>query len=444
MIGNEKGVVLVVGMLLLTVLTMIALALNNNTLIDTAIASNNLSAARSFYIAEAGLERAKLECVQRYLSGSWTSFDSILRGADSTLGTVDDGILTFGGSVSFHGGTYMVQVTNDPNDGAADTNAVVRITSTGIYGGATTKLQIYLGMTLTPNVPAAVTMVGESDLFVKDGVSFAIDGRDYELLDPDDSPSGTAPRLGISIGGVDSVSWMVNDANALNRVTNAAGNGAYGLNNNAEKLAVKGTGYNAGTNTPSIGQQNAVDKPTLRALADSFRAVADNIVHYPPDFSGSSDASGNIANWPAVGVSTNLGTVANPRITYIDTADNTIANTGVSFTGSVTTNGIKGAGILIIEGNDLKLNGKIDWTGLVIVVGDFGSLSTGTVNQSANDLIRIRGGVMVGEYLTDAGGYELYINTTTRMEYSTEAINIVNSMLQNKSPYSLRGWQRLY
>jgi hypothetical protein len=437
-IRNEKGAALVVGMMVLTVLTMIALAGNNNTLIDTAIAANNLSAAKSFYAAEAGLERGKLECVQRYLAGGWTSFDTILRGADNTLGNSDDGILTFGSSVFFHGGTYAVKVTNDPTDGTSDANSVVRITSIGTYGGATTKLQMYLSMTLNPNVPSAVTMVGEADTFVRDGVSFSIDGRDYNLADLDASPNGASPRLGIGVGNVDSVSWMANTAFAVSQVR------TFGLSNNAERLTVEGIGYNSGTSTPSVDQQNVVTKADLRALTDSFRAVADNVINYPPNFSGSTDASGNISNWPASGHTTCLGTIANPKITYIDATDNSITNAGVSFTGT-GSDGIKGAGVLIMEGNHLKFNGKINWTGLVIVVGDFGSFSTGTVGStSGSDLIRIRGGVMIGKYLTDQSFDELYINTATKIQYSTEAINMVNNLLATKPPYSIRAWQRAY
>ena len=438
LIKNERGVVLVIGMLVLTVLTMIALAGNSNILIDTAIASNNLSAAKSFYAAEAGLERGKLECIQRYLAGGWGSFNPILTGADNTLGNSDDGILTFGDSVSFHGGKYAVKVTDDPTDGTGDTNSMVRITSVGTYGGATTKLQMHLSMTLNPNVPSAVTMVGETDTFVKDGVSFSIDGRDYNLADLDNSPSGPSPRLGIGVGNVDNVSWMGNSAFATSQVR------TFGLSNNTEKLAVQGTGYDSGTSTPSVDQQSTVTKAGLRALVDSFRAVADNVVNYPPNFSGSTDSSGNMSNWPTLGQTTCLGTITNPKITYIDAMDNSINNTGVSLVGT-GTQGINGAGVLVMDGNHLKLNGKINWTGLVIVAGDFGSFSTGTVGSaSGSDLIKIRGGLMIGKYLTDPGIEELYINTATKIQYSTEAVNMVNGLLATKPPYCVRAWQRAY
>jgi hypothetical protein len=437
-IRNERGVVLVIGLLLLAVLTIMALAGNNNTLIDTAIAFNNLSAVRSLYLAEAGLERGKLECVQRYLDGNWTSFNTILKGSDNTLGTPDDGIPTFGNSVSFHGGTYMVRVTNDPSDGINDTNSIVRIMSTGSFGGSTTKLQIYLSMTLNPNVPAALTMAGEAEVFVADGVSFSIDGRDYRLADADGFPSGTTAKLGVGVGDVDNVSWMNNTPNAVGLVSSS------GLSNNSERQAVQGAGYNFVTNTPSVGQQNTVTRMSLRAMADSFKAIADNMISYPPGFSGSSDASGNLLNWPSSGQTTCLGSTANPKITYIDVTDNSITNAGISLSGT-GVGGISGAGILVVDGSNLDFSGKVNWTGLVIVVGDFGSFSTGAAGgTSGTDLVRIRGGLMIGEYLTDQGSDEVSINTVTNLQYSTEAINMISNLLLSKPPYSVRAWQRVY
>jgi hypothetical protein len=436
LIGNEKGVVLVVGMLLITVLTMIALAGNNNALIDTTIVSNNLSAARSFYLAEAGLERGRLECVQRYLAGGWTSFDSILRGADAMLGTPDDGILALGNNVSFHGGTYAVKVTNDPNDGVNDTNSVVRITSTGFYGGATTKLQMYLSMTLMANVPGALTVVGEANTSFESGsgYTFSIDGRDYNPADADGSPTGTFTKPGIAVG--DMSPW------AVQTTTAAAITAVKGSLTNVEQAWVNGTGYSASPVTPSVAGQTDVTKSNLRALADSFRAVADNRISYPPGYSGQTDTSGNLSNWPSTGQITCLGTATNPKITYIDVTDNSISNTGVSLTGIGT--GIAGAGVLVIEGNELKLNGKINWIGLVIVVGDFGSFSTGKTNKNSTDNIEIRGGLMVGEYLTDSSHDKVYIYTNTKMQYSKQAVDMVNNLLGTKPSCSNSGWQRAY
>jgi hypothetical protein len=435
-IGNEKGFVLVVGMLLITVLTMIALAGNNNALIDTTIASNNLSATRSFYLAESGLERGKLECVQLYLAGGWTSFDYILRGTDAVLGTPDDGILAFGNSVSFHGGTYAVKVTNDPNDGTSDTNSVVRITSTGTFGGATTKLQMQLSMTIMANVPGALTIVGETNTSFDSGsgYAFSIDGRDYNLADADGSPTGTFTKPGIAVG--DLSPW------AVQTTTGAAITAVKGSLTSIEQAWIYGTGYSASPVASSIAGQTDVTKSNLRALADSFRAVADNKISYPTNFSGQTDPSGNISNWPSMGQFTCLGTTTNPKITYIDATDNSIINTGISFTGTGT--GITGAGVLVIEGNELKFNGKINWTGLVIVVGDFGSFSAGSTNRNSTDNIKIRGGLMVGEYLTDSSHDKVYINTNTKIQYSKQAVDMVNNLLGAKPPYSVSGWQRAY
>jgi hypothetical protein len=352
------------------------------------------------------------------------------------LGTSDDGILTFGNSVSFHGGTYAVKVMNDPNDATSDTNSVVRIISTGTYGGATTKLQMYLSMTLMANVPGALTIVGETNTSFDSGsgYAFSIDGRDYNLADADGSPTGTFTKPGIAVGDLSPWAVQTTTADAIAAVK--------GSLTNIEQAWVNGTGYNTSPVTPSIAGQTDVTKSNLRALADSFRAVADNKISYPPNFSGQTDVSGNMSNWPSMGQVTCLGTTANPKITYIDATDNSIINTGVSFTGIDA--GITGAGVLMIEGNELKFNGKINWTGLVIVVGDFGSFSTGNTSKNSSDNIKIRGGLMIGEYLTDSSHDKVYINTNTKVQYSKQAVDMVNSLLGTKPLYSISGWQRAY
>jgi hypothetical protein len=280
-------------------------------------------------------------------------------------------------------------------------------------------------------------MVGETDMMFPVTTEFSIDGRDYRLTDPDGSPTGTSTKPGIGVGDISTWAHFgnLNQATALNDSIDNINTTLGPL-----KASVNGTDYSASPLTASIAPQSVVTKESLRALADSCKAVADNLVSYPPNFSGQTDASGNIPNWPVSGQTTNLGTTSNPKITYIDATDNSINNSGVSFTG--TGAGITGAGILILEGNYLKLYGKIDWTGLVIVVGDFGSFSTG-----GNDLIKIRGGLLVGEYLADFNPtvyYEVHLNGPTKIQYSEEAVSLVNTMLKTKPPYSVSGWQRSY
>lgn len=52
---EERGIVLVLAMLLLLVLTLLGLSLLNTTIFDTAISSNKRVSDQAFYIAEGGI-----------------------------------------------------------------------------------------------------------------------------------------------------------------------------------------------------------------------------------------------------------------------------------------------------------------------------------------------------------------------------------------------------
>lgn len=55
-IADQRGIVLVIAMLLITVLSIIGIAANRNAITDTAITSNYYASAKAFYAAEAGAE----------------------------------------------------------------------------------------------------------------------------------------------------------------------------------------------------------------------------------------------------------------------------------------------------------------------------------------------------------------------------------------------------
>jgi hypothetical protein len=55
-VGNDRGVVLIVVLLIIAILSLIGIAANRNAVTDTAISANHVSSLRSFYVAEAGVE----------------------------------------------------------------------------------------------------------------------------------------------------------------------------------------------------------------------------------------------------------------------------------------------------------------------------------------------------------------------------------------------------
>jgi len=137
--NNEKGMVLVVAIMLVAVLVLLGttsiLILNT----DMKIATNYKGAAQALYIAEAGLNRAIVD-----LRSTTADINTILKGADGTGGTADDGLLSFGRKVDFGDGSYEVKVENNDSeaDRFTDTDKKVKVISTGKGpGGSVRKIE---------------------------------------------------------------------------------------------------------------------------------------------------------------------------------------------------------------------------------------------------------------------------------------------------------------
>ena len=119
-----------------------------------------------------------------------------------------------------------------------------------------------------------------------------------------------------------------------------------------------------------------------------------------------------------------LGSVSNPTITYFNMKkeDNGGNDRQVDFHGNIT-----GAGLLIVEGNDMIFRGNVSWTGIVIVIGnDVGGGVMGRGNKE------IRGTFVVDEQNTDPVNFnELVLTGNTDVRYSLEAITLALTALSN-------------
>lgn len=138
-IVDERGMVLVVALLVIAVLVLLGSTAIMSTNTDMKIATNYKGAAQALYIAEAGLNRAIV-----YLPSQTTDINTMLKGADGTGGTADDGLLSFGSSVAFGAGTYEVKVADNNDDGNpfTDTDKKVKVISTGKGpGGSVRKIE---------------------------------------------------------------------------------------------------------------------------------------------------------------------------------------------------------------------------------------------------------------------------------------------------------------
>jgi hypothetical protein len=178
--GDEKGMVLVLGLLLVAVLSLVGTTAVMTSTTDMKINSNYKSGAQAFYIAEAGIERAR---AQLMTLGSTTLSQTLLarRGANNQLSDSTD-IANFfanGAFVTddvpyindtlFGAGTYRVYLTNDPTEGvtsSADTNGKVTLTSFGQgTNNSLAVVQAVVKKLTLPPLPGAIVLPGP-------GVSF--------------------------------------------------------------------------------------------------------------------------------------------------------------------------------------------------------------------------------------------------------------------------------
>ncbi|MBA4392325.1 MAG: hypothetical protein C0407_02115, partial [Desulfobacca sp.] len=349
-IQNEKGVALVVTILLLLAFTVIGIAAINISTVGTKITFNTKTSKQAFYLAEAGAERAR-ELLRTQLVGG-TSLSAMLSTA-SNGGTLTNSTTnpSFSGSnntpfvatTNLGTGSFKVYLTNDSTEGETsitDTNGTVTLTSIGsgpdnavaIVQVTTTKGG---GITL-PNLPGAITIAGPACVF--------------------DAPNSNAFAVA---GGASNPAIAVNSAASYNTIT---GNSA--VQNRSDQYT--GTG-----GTPSVTNM-VFGSPwdsisDLNKLYTTLKANADFTSTSAPGFT--------------------LGTTSNRKIVVTD--------------GAMELNPTNsGAGILLVTGV-LTLNGNFSYNGTILVFGQ------GSIERTGGGSGTITGGI----YVANTVGPDGTINT---------------------------------
>jgi Tfp pilus assembly protein PilX len=163
-IRDERGVVLVITMLVVALLLLLAGHFMTSSLTEHTIAANNVNAARAFYLADAGTEHARKTLETLNLS-------QVLDGTTT--------VFAAGSSVILPDGSYTVQLTNnnaangfprgvipaDPSASATvDGDDIIVATSTGTFGNAQQTIEVVLRIDDPfARIPGAVTMVSKGN-----------------------------------------------------------------------------------------------------------------------------------------------------------------------------------------------------------------------------------------------------------------------------------------
>ena len=303
---NSRGMALVLVIFVVSILLTLTGASLLFSQMDLKITSNFKTGTSAFHIADVGIESAKAE-----MSGK--SFDSVLVGADGNKSsTSDNGILSFGASVPFNGGTYQVGVTdNDDGDGDAwhDTDGKVYITSTGKFGSSTRTIKVLVSRA-NLNFNAAITVIDEK-CETEQGGSATVTGLDYTY-----NPAQQNNPIRASGPDVHAIArsctTIEDDINKPNQIT--------------------GTGSTPDI-TPDIG---SLTLASVQSVRDGLISRADLVYH------GSTTLNGGA-----------LGTRGEPKITYVDDT--------LVLEGNVT-----GAGFLIVD-KDFEVKGNFTYEGVILV-----------------------------------------------------------------------------
>jgi hypothetical protein len=421
---GERGVALPLALISLLILTMLVLSVLTLGAVEPQISGNVSANARARQLAEAGIEWA-FDCLANQ------DLNQFLAGPDGVQNTADDQLATSvagqniaatvdntycpgwpaPGTLPGLGagtGVFSVTIRNDsigpgggyagdqvltgvPIDGGgkfADTNGIVIVQSTGTFGGATRQITAVIQRnTLTVN--GAATLPGvQADVYMQ-GTNQSIDGRDWTRTDTA-APTGTGP-LRYGIAAQPGVQANIAPTTYQQEVDN-------GFATSAQQNTIQGKSNSTGsltTGLSSVGQDSSLTPTTMQSFLNNLlqnpaTQIIQSSLACPMKLTGTVGApntpvlastgaqSGCMGN-PPLGANINLGTTANPQLTYFRGQ----LDTSSGFTGLTLSGTIRGAGILVVEDGDmsvqtsgagLTINGhNVDlyWDGIVIVTGRY-------------------------------------------------------------------------
>jgi hypothetical protein len=226
-IGNQKGVALVTGLLMLVLLTAMGIALTNASIVEIWLSSNYRTTKQAFYAAEAGVQ----DGISRIVSGA------IVDTAQNST-TWNSGISY--SSTNFTNSFSITHwVVNNIVATTSSGNPYYKITSTGTSGAATRTVEAVFNLGYTSPFENALTGC--------DGVAFSSNGRTSSYSSagsPTDGKNGdigtTNPNAHITLasnaniaGDVRATGNIPMDSNAIIQ-KNAYANGNVTMSSNAK------------------------------------------------------------------------------------------------------------------------------------------------------------------------------------------------------------------
>jgi Tfp pilus assembly protein PilX len=434
LVEDERGVALVMTLIILLILSGLVLALLSASGFEPQISRNHGHTVRARYVAEAGIEYA-----YDRLATTPDAWDDFLVGATCALGAILGAPTSNLPGLGNAHGIFTVRVRNDcdTNDdkrtgvsldttggpcGADagspthDANCRVIVTSTGTIGTTTRTISVVVSKTAFPALTGAVAFPGIQANVDFSSSTIVIDGRDARLSDSPGAPTGPAPAVyGIAVnGGLPTLAAQLKTA-----LANSPQNDVRGKDE---------TNVSATTKGPDTMQSD--DALTSQAVSDLvawLRSSADVAVDSAP---GDIYSVSNIGAACSSDLKSSMcwGTTAHPKTVYVR---GTPPVGGAPPPTLNVTGDSGGTGILIVENGTVEIGGNFRWNGPIIVTGRGAAIRyRGDGNQS------VYGGVVVND--SDNSGATNLAGKASIL-YSKEALDLVQHSLRRRL-VSTHGW----
>ena len=397
--GNERGAVLVVGLLIVLVLTILSVAAMMSTGTELMIAANDRSAKEAFYLGEAGVEegRARLQTTSPYpISDSshttnvnWTAFIGTETKAQGK------------GYQSSNSNHARYDRLNPPN-----LNYVVtinhKVTPTPpSYPPPTGSYQVlYWGDSNNDGKPEENTTTG-SNIYVVTSEGYTSSGATKTVrTEVARKPPITTPAA----------LYTKAPTSLLGSSTSVLGMDSCGSSNKPGvdcKSTVSTSGNPTVTGSPSAMIQNSPTDIDVQYLINQFKPSA----NYSHNWINTTQSG---VHWgtPTLGATvTSPSSCSEHNVVYINTN-----NTQVKLAG-----GSSGCGILLVEG-DLNLDGGFSWYGVILVSGTITFKGGGDKNVTG---AIVSGGTASADVDSVIGGHASVVYCSTAVYDQTNNLPLV-------------------
>jgi Tfp pilus assembly protein PilX len=336
-LGNERGAVLIVGLLIVLVLTTLSLAAMMSTATELKIAVNDRSSKEAFYLGEAGLEdaRSRFQASSPYpiydnhpTNTSWTAF----------IGSEEE--CQEKGYQSMNGNHVRYERLNPPN-----LNYVVSISHKVDASNNILKW----GDSNNDGRPEENTAVGNNIYVITSEGYTATGARKPVRIEAAKPTRVTAPAA----------LYTKSDTTIQGSSTfvNGNGTGACGLSSVPGIITMASVRQNGGpsiTGSPSAIVEHSDINIDVQSIIDGFKRKA--AYHYDQP---STTYTGMSWGTPSTGATQQDPTSCGEQnIVWFDTKSTYVKLSG----------GSSGCGILMVEG-DLSVQGGFQWYGVVLVTG---------------------------------------------------------------------------